>query len=484
MISRTGRPERHDRIRALFEEYIEMYASRDDRLTARFSEDFSGYTGGGNFLVKDRDEWVRITRQDFAQVPGRIRIEMLDLSMQDLCDDVVLVTAFFHIHLPLPDHILSRETARLVLVFRQEAADWKIVHSGISIPYHLVREGEVYPMKELEERNRALEALVEERTRALLESRALYRQLTEDTMDVLWKADRELRITYISPADERLRGFRAEEVVGRPVFDMFTEAGVETVQQVIRRSKASGPQAGPGGFQTFEVEHRCKDGRVIWGEVMSKPDLDAKGEIVGYHGITREITARKLLEDRVHDLAFHDALTNLPNRRLLLDRLAQAMAASKRSGLHGALMFLDLDRFKALNDAHGHEAGDLLLVEAAARLQACVREMDTVARFGGDEFVILLGNLDADREASTAQATRVASDVLAALKAPYRLRIRKDGRDDSIVEHCCTASIGVVMFANHDASPNDVLKWADAAMYRAKDGGRDTIRFHEHANRP
>ena len=161
------RPEREHLIRSLFDEYIEMYASRDDRLTARFSDNFSGYTGGGDFLVKDRDEWMKITRQDFAQVTGRIRIEMLDLSMQDVSDDVVVVTAFFHIHLPMPEHILSRETARLVLIFRLEGEDWKIVHSGISIPYHLVREGEVYPLKGLHERNHELETLVEQRTLAL-----------------------------------------------------------------------------------------------------------------------------------------------------------------------------------------------------------------------------------------------------------------------------------------------------------------------------
>ncbi|HET6718658.1 MAG TPA: diguanylate cyclase [Rhodocyclaceae bacterium] len=164
------RPDRRQLIQSLFDEYIEMYAGRDDRLTRRFSADFSGYTGGGDFLVRDRDEWIRITRQDFAQVPGRIRIEMRDLELQDVSDDVVAVTAFFHIHLPLPDHILSHETARLVLIFRREGAAWMIVHSGISIPYYLVGEGEVYPLKGLQERNRELEILVEERTGALAEA--------------------------------------------------------------------------------------------------------------------------------------------------------------------------------------------------------------------------------------------------------------------------------------------------------------------------
>lgn len=170
------RQDRQQRIRSLFEEYIELYASRDDRLTERFSENFSGYTGGGHFLVKDRDAWVKITRQDFSQVPGRLRIEMLDISLQDVCDEVVVATAFFHIHLPIPDHILSRETARLVLIFRRESKDcagcedWKIVHSGISIPYHLVQDGEVYPLKNLQERNSQLENLVEERTRELEEA--------------------------------------------------------------------------------------------------------------------------------------------------------------------------------------------------------------------------------------------------------------------------------------------------------------------------
>ena len=159
--------ERHQQIRALFDDYIARYAGRDDRLTAHFSDNFSGYTGSGDTLVKDRDEWVRITRQDFAQVPGQLRIELLDLALQDLCDEVVVATAFFHIHLPLPGNLLSRETARLVLIFRREDGAWKIAHSGISIPYFAARCGEIYPIDSLRQRNSELEALVEERTEAL-----------------------------------------------------------------------------------------------------------------------------------------------------------------------------------------------------------------------------------------------------------------------------------------------------------------------------
>ncbi|MDD2744614.1 MAG: ATP-binding protein [Rhodocyclaceae bacterium] len=159
--------ERQRLIRSLFDEYIEMYASRDERLMTRFSRNFSGYAGSSDQLVTDTDEWIEITRLDFAQVPARIGIEMVDLALQDLSTDVVAVTAFFHIHLPLPDAILAREMARLVLIFRRESEAWMIAHSGISIPFGIAGSGEVYPIQCLAERNRELEALVAERTHAL-----------------------------------------------------------------------------------------------------------------------------------------------------------------------------------------------------------------------------------------------------------------------------------------------------------------------------
>lgn len=190
-------------------------------------------------MVKDRQVLEKITLQDFAQVPGRIRIEMLDFSMQDISRDAVVTNAFFHIHLPIQDHALSTEIARMVLIFRLEESNWKIVHSGISIPYHLVRDGEVYPIKALREGNKALEALVNERTRVLHNSESMYRMLAEDTQHVLWKTDRNFCVTYISPADEHLRGFKAAEVVGHSVFELFTDEGVQIVKNIINKSKGS-----------------------------------------------------------------------------------------------------------------------------------------------------------------------------------------------------------------------------------------------------
>jgi len=470
--------DRHRQIRALFDEYIELYAARDDRLTTLFSENFSGYAGGGNALVTDRDEWVRITRQDFSEVPGRIRIELRDIALQDLSAEVVVVTAFFNIHLPLPEHVLSREVARLVLIFRLEGEDWKIVHSGISIPYQLVQEGEVYPLQRLQERNQALEALVAERTRALNESEAFYRLLTEDTLDVLWRTDSNFYITYISPSDERLRGFKAEEVVGCHALELFADEGIAIVTEAMHKRQDAEPEAMIQGFVSFEAPHRCKDGRVIWGEVFSKAVRDEQGAITGYHGITREITKRKQMQDQVRQLAFYDTLTRLPNRRLLNDRLSQMLAASKRNGRHGALMFVDLDNFKPLNDKYGHFVGDLLLIEVANRLKSCVREMDTVARFGGDEFVVMLGELDAERAISLTQAEAVAEKIRTRLSGAYCLQVEQEGRAASRVEHHCTASIGVVVFLDHEANPDDILVCADKAMYQAKAAGRNAIRFY------
>lgn len=197
---------------------------------------------------------------------------------------------------------------------------------------------------------------------------------------------------------------------------------------------------------------------------------------------------RAILQHRIHEatvqlrnLAFYDTLTLLPNRRLLNDRLIQALAASARSGEYGALMFLDLDNFKTLNDQSGHAVGDRLLVEAANRISGCLRETDTVARFGGDEFVVMLGSLDGDQESSRLQAQRVAEKIRMVLAETYHLVCQTTEGSEIKLEHHCTSSIGVVLFLGHEASQDELLSWADTAMYTAKKGGRNRICFYRHA---
>ncbi len=472
------RTDRHSLIQKLLDEYIEMYASRDDHLTTRFSENFSGFAGSSNVLIKDRQAWMAITRQDFAQVSERIGIEMLDICLQDLSADVVLATAFFHIRLPMPEEVLSREVARLVLIFRLEGEHWKIVHSGISVPYRQANAGEIYPLTNLQELNSTLKAQVQEQTQQLSESQNLYKLLTEDTVDVLWKADAELFITYVSPSDQRLRGFAPEEVVGHHVFEMFTEEGVALVKKLMAQKPAIEPDGTRKGFVTFEVQHRCKDGRLLWAEVLSRPERDANGNLLGFHGITRETTKRRQMEDQVRQLAFYDPLTKLPNRRLLTDRLTQAMAAGKRSGLFGAVLFLDLDNFKTLNDTHGHSAGDLLLIEVAGRLCASVRSMDTVARMGGDEFVVMFREFEGDRAASQLRASAIAEKIRVCLSEPYSLTLTDRNGGCLNIEHHCTASIGVVLYSGETATQEEIFMHADAAMYQAKAAGRNRVRFH------
>ncbi len=303
--------------------------------------------------------------------------------------------------------------------------------------------------------------------------------LTEDVADVVWKADSSMHITYISPADQRLRGYHASEVLGRHVFEMLTKEGIATVLQVQAKRRQTELEGKPDESITFEVQHRCKDGRLLWGQVQSKPVRDAQGVITGYHGITRETTERRQLEDQVRQLAFYDPLTQLPNRRLLDDRLNQSIAASHRKDSHCALMVLDLDNFKPLNDVHGHLVGDLLLIEAAHRLKGCVRENDTVARFGGDEFVVLLDDLSANRSEATAQAGVVAEKVRISLSVPYLLEVKHPTRAPETVAHRSSASIGAVLYRGQQATPEDIFKWADAAMYQAKEAGRNAIRFYD-----
>ncbi len=254
-----------------------------------------------------------------------------------------------------------------------------------------------------------------------------------------------------------------DKLIGRRVHEVLPQeaaaACMSALQQAAEEGRSNGTQ------YSLEVAGQKK-----WFElsVVRKPRVG--DEELRLIAIARDITERKEAEEAIRHLAFHDALTGLPNRRLLTDRLQNAMAQNQRSREHGALMFLDLDRFKELNDRHGHEVGDLLLQEVAQRLQHSIRQVDTVARLGGDEFVVLLHHLGVETEAARLHASMIGYKILASLNEPYMLA-------DAL--HKTTPSIGIALFDHAPTEPSDILKKADTAMYAAKQRGRNNVCFYE-----
>ncbi len=281
-------------------------------------------------------------------------------------------------------------------------------------------------------------------------------------------------VLSVNQAHVTITGYSQEELIGHnlrllqgPLTDPATVAGL---RQALAAQAAF----------ACEILNYRKDGLPFWNDLLVSPVRDTQGRLTHFVGITRDVTQRKQAEQQIHHLAFNDSLTQLPNRRLLDDRLDQALAASRRHGWFGALMFVDIDGLKQLNDQHGHALGDQLLVQVAQRLQASVRQIDTVARFGGDEFVVLLAQLSADASTSAADARGVAEKIRSLLAMPYALAAATaDGAAAGLpaLDYSCSASIGISLFMGQqpDARKDDLLRRADAAMYRAKQAGRNTI---------
>lgn len=225
---------------------------------------------------------------------------------------------------------------------------------------------------------------------------------------------------------------------------------------------------GDGGAWQGEIVDRRKDGSLFTAWLSISAIRDAGGEVSNYVGSLHDISHSKAAAEAMSRLAFLDALTQLPNRRLLLDRLDQLVASASRSRLFSALLFLDLDHFKAINDTHGHHIGDQLLVEVARRLQGMIRKGDTAARLGGDEFVVLLSALSSQAVEAERQAGNVASKVIGALARPYEI----EGRTLSI-----SASAGIRVFLEGETASR-LMEQADAAMYAAKSAGRNRWKVH------
>lgn len=285
-----------------------------------------------------------------------------------------------------------------------------------------------------------------------------------ETEEGMMVTDEHARIIRVNEAFTRLTGYSAEDAIGKnPSFLKSDRQDSEFFQRMWDRLRIDKNWQG-------EIWNKRKNGEIYPEWLNITAVLGEDGRVTNYVGAFVDFTERKKAESEIHHLAFFDPLSQLPNRRMLLDRLRQAVATGTRNQTGGGLLFIDLDNFKTLNDTKGHGIGDLLLIEVAKRLQACVREGDTVARFGGDEFVLLLEGLSKDEVHAAAQARLVGEKVLEVLNRPYIL----EGH-----EYHSSSSMGITLFIDYKQKLDELLKQADTAMYEAKKSGRNTLRFFD-----
>ena len=302
---------------------------------------------------------------------------------------------------------------------------------------------------------------------ALHESEMRFRSLAALSSDWYWEQDENFRFVRVDGSAFDSHEVSKEAYIGRTRWD----GGDHGVSQALWAEHQKVLQAHQT-FRNFEMQLPGVSGMMSWTSISGLPIFDAQAVFRGYRGIGRDITEHKRNEDENQRLAFYDTLTGLPNRRLLLDRLSQALVTSARSHRQAALLFIDLDNFKDLNDTLGHDQGDKLLEKVANRLGTCVRQGDTVARFGGDECGVMLEALNPDVGRAITQVKTVGEKILTALNRPFDLAGK---------EHYSTPSIGIAIFSGQQQSMDEVLKRADLAMYQAKAAGRNTLRFFDPA---
>lgn len=267
----------------------------------------------------------------------------------------------------------------------------------------------------------------------------------------------DLDVKFWNRGAELMYGITSQQSLGGSVLSCYEEE--LTARAALAAVLESGEWCG-------DSVQRGRDGGVLTVDESWTLVLDDQGEPHSILKVGSDVTEKRAAEEQIRRLAYYDTLTGLPNRRLLMDRLKQLILRNQRHGRHGALLFIDMDNFKSLNDTHGHEAGDEFLRQSAARLRACVRADDTVARLGGDEFVILLDSLDAEAHSAAQQARAIGASIVNAFRQPVRI---------GTVEHSSTASVGVVLMREAQDGVDALLRQADQAMYQAKNGGRNAV---------
>ncbi|HEY8354545.1 MAG TPA: EAL domain-containing protein [Methylophilaceae bacterium] len=303
--------------------------------------------------------------------------------------------------------------------------------------------------------------------RALRDSESKLRAMINGALDAIITIDEQGKIVEFNPAAEQIFGYRRDEVLGQALVDVIIPPDMRRAhQEAYARFIRTGDQKILG--RRLELAAMRADGSEFPIE-LTVTSLREQG-LPYVTGFIRDITERRQAEKDIRNLAFFDPLTELPNRRLLMDRLQQALASSSRTRKYGAVVFIDLDNFKIINDSRGHDYGDLLLVEVARRLRHCVRAEDTVSRLSGDEFVIILEDLTTDMAQAATEARVVGEKILQVVHQSYRLKE---------VEYHNSGSIGICLFRGSETSVEELLKRADTAMYQAKAAGRNLLKFHD-----
>jgi len=321
---------------------------------------------------------------------------------------------------------------------------------------------------------------VKERTRELnVGNEQLQKEITErkqaeealrvaaaafETHDAVMITDASANIIRVNRAFQDITGYSSAEVLGKNPRMMNSGRQDRAFYAEMRQ------QLTHTGAWSGEIWDKRKNGQIYPKWMTVTAVKNEQQETTQYVAIFSDITARKHAEEEIRNLAFYDALTKLPNRRLFIDRFRAALSVSARHNNYGAVLFIDLDRFKLINDTLGHDCGDLLLIEVAVRIKSCVREMDTVARLGGDEFVVLIEEISDDRDEASRKVGLVAEKIREALARPYRLKEH---------EHHSSPSIGISLYRGNEETVDILLQHADMAMYQAKSSGRNTVHFFD-----
>ena len=436
-----------------FNKLLDVIRSREDQLRdseTRFRSYFELPVIGVAVTSLEKG-WVEVNSR-LCEIFGYSKDELLKLSWTDIThpDDLTRDVGEF-------EKVVAGQSDGYTLEKRFIRNGGEVIHAFIAVRCVRKADGVIDYFV-------ALVQDIEDRKRAEAELRIAATAF--DSNEGMVVTDAQSVILRVNKAFTAITGYTADEAIGK------TPRILKSGQHDSAFFEAMWRAISETGSWQGEIWDKHKSGHIFPKWLTISAVRNNEGAVTHYVGAQYDITERKEYEKRINALAFYDQLTNLPNRTLLIDRLTQSISSNARNGSHGALMFIDLDNFKTLNDTQGHEVGDQLLKQVAMRLKQCLREEDTAARQGGDEFVVVLAGLGVGKREAAQAAEIVAGKILAQLREPYLL---------GDLLHRCTTSIGVTLFQGYQYTVDELLKQGDLAMYKSKAAGRNAVRFYDPA---